>query len=169
MSNRRSRESQGVIGHFVNTVVVRTRLSPHDTFEQIVKKIRAVTLRAHANQEFPFEQLRRQIQNKSGRGPSIRVLFNYQKRSLPATNVAGLTFASYPLPIVISESNSLPAAYDLIFDIKETSTRLIGTVNLVDDLYMQRGAQNTNATVHKVLNRIVSEPSTLLRDLTRRD
>jgi amino acid adenylation domain-containing protein len=169
MSNRRSREWQGAIGHFLNTVVVSARLFPHDTFERIVKKIRAVTLRAHANQEFPFEQLRRQIQNKSGRGPSIRVLFNYQKRSFPATNVAGLTFASYPLPIVISESNSLAATYDLIFDIKETSTSLIGTVNLVDDLYMQRGAQNTNATVHKVLNLIVSEPSTLLRDVTRRD
>jgi amino acid adenylation domain-containing protein len=169
LSNRRSRESQGAIGHFLNTVVASARLFPDDTFERIVKKIRSVTLRAHANQEFPFEQLRRQIQNKSGRGPSIRVLFNYQKRSFPATNVAGLTFASYHLPIVISESDSVPATYDLIFDIQETSTSLIGTVNLVNDLYMQRGAQNINATVHKVLNLIVSEPSTLLRDLTRRD
>jgi non-ribosomal peptide synthetase component F len=164
MSNRRIRESHRSIGHFLNTVVVGARLTPHQTLEQILKNVRGVTLGAHANQEFPFEQLRRQILNKSGRRPAIRVLFNYQKRSFPAINVAGLTFASYPLPVPVSESNWFPAAYDLIFDIKETTTGLVGTVNVVDDLSLREG-RNTNLRFEDVLHLIVSEPKRSLRDV----
>ena len=169
MSNRRRREFQGAIGHFLNTVVVRTRLSPHDTFERIVKKVRAATLAAHANQEFPFEQLRRDIQSRPGKTSSIRVLVNYQKRTFPASNLAGLTFAPYPLPSTGAESNLLPAAYDLIFDVKEMSTKLIATVNVVADICNQREARNANARLAEILNIMVSEPSKSLLNLATAD
>jgi hypothetical protein len=168
MSNRRKRESHGAIGHFLNTVIVRACLSPHDTFERMLKKVRAATLAAHANQEIPFEQLRRHTRSKTGRASSIHVLLNYQTRTFSASNLAGLTFAPYPLPITAVESNLLPAAYDLIFDIKEMSTSVIGTVNVVYDLCKESGAQNANATLREVLNLVVSEPSTSLRDLITR-
>ena len=110
MSNRRSRESEGTIGHFLNTVVIRARLSQEDKFEQIVKRVRVVSLAAHAKQEFPFEQLRRDIEqeNNFGRDLSIRVLFNYQKRDFSPIHVGGLVFAPCPLPTRVVESESLP-------------------------------------------------------------
>jgi hypothetical protein len=134
----------------------------------MLKKVRAATLAAHANQEIPFEQLRRHTRSKTGRASSIHVLLNYQTRTFSASNLAGLTFAPYPLPITAVESNLLPAAYDLIFDIKEMSTSVIGTVNVVYDLCKESGAQNANATLREVLNLVVSEPSTSLRDLITR-
>jgi len=167
MSNRRSRESEGIIGHFLNTVVIRARLSPADTFERIVKRVRVVSLAGHANQEFPFEQLRRELEkeNKFGRVSSIRVLFNYQKRAFRPIYAAGLKFASWSLPIRVVDSETLPAAYDLIFDIKETSTALTGAVNVVEGIYKQRGARNANIDVQEVLNIMVSEPSKSLLDV----
>ena len=165
MSNRRSLESQGAIGHFLNTVVVRASVSPHDAFERIVKRVRAVSLAAHANQEIPFGQLRGHIQSRFGRASSIRVLFNYQKQTFSATNVGGLTFAAYPLPTAGVEFNSLPAAYDLIFDIKEMSTGLMGTVNVVDSICKQSEARNANTRLHEILDIMVSEPRKSLLNL----
>jgi amino acid adenylation domain-containing protein len=167
MSNRRSRESEGTIGHFVNTVVIRARLSSADTFEQVLKQVRMASLAAYANQEYPFEQLRRNFEkeNKSGRDSSIRVLFNYQKRAFSPICVAGLVFASYPLPISAVESESLPAAYDLIFDVKEMSTGLIGTVNVVNDICKQSGARNANIGLQEILNIMVSDLSKSLLDV----
>jgi acyl carrier protein len=171
MSNRRSRESEGTIGHFLNTVVICARLSPADTFERIVKRVRVVSLAGHAKQEFPFEQLRRDIENenKSGRDSSIRVLFNYQNRAFSPICVAGLMFVPCPLPIRVVESESLPAAYDLIFDVKEMSTALIGTVNVVKDICKQSGARNANIGLQEILNIMVLESGKSLLDLSEDD
>ena len=97
-------------------MVICERLSPEDKFEQIVKRVTGVNLAGHAKQEFPFEQLRRDIERekKFGKDSSIRVLFNYQKRDFSPIYVAGLMFAPCPLPTRVVESKSLPSAYDLI-------------------------------------------------------
>jgi hypothetical protein len=67
------------------------------------------------------------------------------------------------LPTRVSDSESLPAAYDFIFDVRETSTTLTGTVNVRDGISGQRGA---SMNLQKILNVLVSEPTRVLSTLT---
>jgi acyl carrier protein len=160
VSNRRRPEGEGVIGHFLNTVVISTRVFPADTFQQVVSRIRTASLAAYANQEYPFEQLARvlETEHKLERDCLFRVLLNYQQHTFPPINAAGLRFASWYLPPMKSGSEWLPTRYDLIFDVKETTTSFTGTVNVRIPICEQSKTGNVNEYFQKVLKLLVSQP-----------
>jgi amino acid adenylation domain-containing protein len=56
-SGRMMREVEGLIGPFINTLVVRTDLSGNPTFRQLVHRVRDGVLSDLAHQEMPFERL----------------------------------------------------------------------------------------------------------------
>src|SRR5262249_48123410 len=57
VSNRDRAELQGLVGLFVNNLVLRTRFGHSGTFRDVLEGVRATTLDAFANQEVPFEQV----------------------------------------------------------------------------------------------------------------
>jgi amino acid adenylation domain-containing protein len=160
VSNRRKHEVEGVIGHLLNTVIISARLSRADTFQQVVSLVRTASLAAYANQEYPFEQLARVLETKHKleRECLFRVLLNYQQHTFRPINAAGLRFASWYLPPMKSRSQWLPTKYDLIFDVKETTTSFTGTVNVRTPICQQSKAGNVNEYFQKVLKLLVSQP-----------
>ncbi len=54
---RNFRETEGLIGFFVNTVVLRTNVSGDLTFRQFLQRVRTTALEGYAHQEAPFEKL----------------------------------------------------------------------------------------------------------------
>ena len=64
VANRRRREAERAIGHFLNTVVLRTRLSPNLSCGQLLRQVREITLAAYAHQELPFEELARVLETE---------------------------------------------------------------------------------------------------------
>jgi non-ribosomal peptide synthetase component F len=66
IANRQRRETEGVIGLFTNTVLLRTDLSGHPTYREVVQRVRATALAAYANQQFPFEELVRLLEAERG-------------------------------------------------------------------------------------------------------
>ncbi|MEM7482027.1 MAG: amino acid adenylation domain-containing protein [Acidobacteriota bacterium] len=57
VAGRPRQEVEDVIGFFVNTLALRTRLGGNPTFEGLLASTRATTLAAFGHQEMPFEQL----------------------------------------------------------------------------------------------------------------
>ncbi|GAA2595341.1 hypothetical protein GCM10010399_27340 [Dactylosporangium fulvum] len=57
VAGRDKPEFEEVVGSLVNNVVMRTDLSGDPTFEQVVDRVRAVTLRAYQHQDLPFGKL----------------------------------------------------------------------------------------------------------------
>jgi amino acid adenylation domain-containing protein len=57
VSGRTHREVEGLIGVFLNTLVVRTSLSGDPTFRQLVRRVRDGVLQDLSHQEMPFERL----------------------------------------------------------------------------------------------------------------
>jgi amino acid adenylation domain-containing protein len=57
VANRQHSQIQGMIGFFVNNLVLRTDLSDNPTFLQLLKQVREVVLEAYDHQNVPFEKL----------------------------------------------------------------------------------------------------------------
>src|SRR5882672_9761826 len=58
VANRRTAESEALIGFFVNTLAVRARLGGSGlTFRGLLRRMREASLGAYANQDVPFERV----------------------------------------------------------------------------------------------------------------
>ena len=133
VANRRWKHSDGVIGHFLNTIIIRTKVEPH--YAKLLTKIREITLAAHAHQELPFEQLARDLKKERNieRASLFQVLLSYQKSSFESADVYGLKFAPLGWQLPVQDSDLTLTACDLIANVRETSTKLTISVNYKTD------------------------------------
>jgi len=78
-ANRNRVETEGLIGFFVNTQVLRTELDGRWSFVRLVEAVRETSLEAQAHQDLPFEQLVEVLQPERSlaHSPLFQVLFNH--------------------------------------------------------------------------------------------
>ncbi|HEY4026298.1 MAG TPA: amino acid adenylation domain-containing protein [Candidatus Dormibacteraeota bacterium] len=79
-TGRELRELEGLLGYFLNPVVLRADLSGEPTFRQVLRRARDVTLAAFANDDLPFELLVRELrpQRDLSRNPLFQVLLTLE-------------------------------------------------------------------------------------------
>ena len=134
VANRR-RETEQVIGHFLNTVILRTQVCPDKTFRQLLMEVRDVAVGAYAHQELPFERLAKTLEEEQEveRGSLFQVLFSYQRSSFESQKIVGLTFAPFDLQQSTTALELEPTTFDMVFKLWESSTTLTGSVNYKAD------------------------------------
>ncbi|HKV95701.1 MAG TPA: amino acid adenylation domain-containing protein [Candidatus Angelobacter sp.] len=73
VSSRKHRETQSLIGYFLNTIVYRLDLSGNPSFRELLQRTRVITLEAMANSDLPFEVLlnKLQIERDPSRAPLV--------------------------------------------------------------------------------------------------
>ncbi|MEM7584770.1 MAG: condensation domain-containing protein [Acidobacteriota bacterium] len=73
VANRERSETQGLIGLFLNTVVLRSDLTGDPSFSEVLKRVREVALEAYDRPELPFDRVVDQL--KPERSLSLTPLF----------------------------------------------------------------------------------------------
>jgi hypothetical protein len=118
-AGRSRAEVEGLIGLFVNTLVLRTSLSGNPTFQELLERVREVTLDAYAHQDLPFEKLVNELQpgRNLSSAPIFQVMFDYQSTPSMALDLPDLT-----LEYMVIERET--AVFDLAAAIVDTRNGL---------------------------------------------
>lgn len=104
IANRHQSELEGLIGFFVNSLVLRTNLEGDPTFLELLERVRAVTLAAYDHQDLPFEKLVEELQpvRNLGQNPLFQVVFALQNTPMTQLELPGLILSPVDLEIKTS-------------------------------------------------------------------
>lgn len=153
-------ETEGLIGAFINTLVLRTDLSDHPTFRELLLRVRDVALGAYAHQDLPFEKLVEELQPE--RDPSYTPLFQvmFQLRNVPkqAIEVQELRIDEF-------EFDSGIAPFDLTLEVVEKAEGLFCLFNYNTDLFDATTIQRMLGHFQTLLQGIVANPDQRLSSL----
>ncbi|MBD0340904.1 MAG: AMP-binding protein, partial [Microcoleus sp. Co-bin12] len=130
IANRNRAEIQGLIGFFVNNLVLRTDLSGALTFRQLLARIREVSLEAYAHQDLPFEKLVEELQAERNLSynPLFQVAFVLQTAPVAAESIAGLN-------LTLLDVENQTAKVDLTLHLEEKQEEISGQFEYSTDLF----------------------------------
>ena len=130
IAGRTQRQSEELIGFFVNMLALRTDLSGDPTFRALLGRVKEVSLGAYAHQELPFEKLVEELQpvRDLSRQPLFQVLFGLQNAPRERLELPGLTLRQMA-------AEHVTAKFDLSLHMVETQAELRGAVEYAADLF----------------------------------
>jgi amino acid adenylation domain-containing protein len=98
-AGRQRLETEGLIGMFLNTLVLRTVLSGDLSFRGLLARVSESVTGAYQHQELPFEKLLEELQpeRQLNRSPIFQVLFNMLTVPDTMLRLAGIVAESLPL------------------------------------------------------------------------
>jgi acyl carrier protein len=130
IAGRRHVEIEGLIGFFINTLVLRGDLAGDPGFGALVARVREEVLGAHEHQDLPFERLVEELD---------------PERSLSHTPLFQVMFALQNLPLRTMEAGELrwqPVSagggtekFDLSLTLVEEGSMVVGSLGYATDLF----------------------------------
>ncbi|MEG4342269.1 amino acid adenylation domain-containing protein [Microcoleus sp. A003_D6] len=128
-AGRNRSEIEGLIGYFLNTLILRTDLSGFPSFRQLLSREREVALGAYTYQDLPFEKLVAELQpeRKLGQNPLFQVLFILEP---PIVTLDSKDWQVSQMDIHIGTSKC-----DLFLQLEEKPEGIIGRFEYDTDLF----------------------------------
>src|SRR5205085_6750510 len=130
VANRDRLETEGLIGFFVNQLVLRTDLTGNPSFRQLLQRVRHTVLHAYDHQDLPFDKIVEELApvRDPDRSPLFQVKLVLQNASQEHFLVPGLTVQRL-------SSSSATAKFDLLLNIIEADDGLVGSSEYDSDLF----------------------------------
>jgi acyl-CoA synthetase (AMP-forming)/AMP-acid ligase II/acyl carrier protein len=129
--NRNQTDTEGLIGFFINNLVLRADLSGNPSFRDLLARVRTVALTAYAHQDLPFEKLLEELRPERDRSrtPLFQVMLVLQNTPDSALELPGLKSSSYPV------AQSTRANFDLTLWMSDGIDGLTGVLEYNADLF----------------------------------
>ncbi len=130
IAGRTREETEGLIGFFLNTLVLRVEIEDDLPFNDLLQRVKAASLGAFAHQEMPFERLVQEIspERDLGRAPLVQVVFNLQNAPREAMALPGVRMGASP-------SSPATTKYDLTLILVDGPSRVAGSLSYSTDLF----------------------------------
>ncbi|MEK8020466.1 MAG: amino acid adenylation domain-containing protein, partial [Candidatus Parabeggiatoa sp.] len=144
-------EIENMIGYFLNTLVLQTDLSETPTFQQVLQRVRKVTMDAYAHQDIPFEQLVATLRPKQSLGinPLFQVMFDLD----PPLSPLDMDWRFNQLDIQTDT-----AKFALTMELDERADGMIGRIEYNTDLFDEATIVRMIGHYQTLLEGIVADP-----------
>ncbi|RPH58046.1 MAG: non-ribosomal peptide synthetase, partial [Burkholderiales bacterium] len=121
VTGRSRTDLEGVVGYFVNSLVVRTDLAGAPRFRELLGRTRQTVLDALAHQQAPFEQLVNELapERRADRNPLFDVMLNFMDGIRDTFSLPGLRCDEVELPWLQAKF-----AMTLYAEVRSTAIRL---------------------------------------------
>ena len=163
VANRNRPEIEGMIGFFVNQLVLRTSLAGDPTFSELLQRVRTATLGAYAHQEIPFEKVVEELSpnRMSDRLPLFNVKLVFQNTPAAELSLPGLQLEQIPVA-------PLAAKYLLLFTLRESAGTVHGLLECQRDKFEENTIDLLLSLFREILNIAVESPGVRLSAMKER-
>ncbi|HEU5383469.1 MAG TPA: amino acid adenylation domain-containing protein, partial [Ktedonobacteraceae bacterium] len=129
-TGRTRKQTEPLIGFFITTLAIRTKIAPDQTFRALLQQVRSTLLDAYEHQDLPFERIVDLVrpQRSTAYNPIFQVLFNYLPDVPQKVPLPGLTLERLKIEQPISR-------FDLSLGVHETEEGLACTLEYRSDLF----------------------------------
>ncbi|MBQ9894376.1 MAG: amino acid adenylation domain-containing protein [Ruminococcus sp.] len=160
ISGRTHRDTENMLGMFVNTLAMRGKPEKNKTFSQFLEEIKNTCLRAYENQEYPFEELVEavDVQRDMSRSPLFDVMLVMQNNES-----AELKLGSSKAEIF--EYNGTIAKFDMTFNISENDNKFVVGFEYCTDLFKAETAERIVKHFEEVLKAVTENAEQKLGDV----
>jgi amino acid adenylation domain-containing protein len=161
IANRNRAEVEGLIGFFVNTLALRTKVSGEISFRELLAKVRETALAAYAHQDLPFEKLVQELnpERSLSHTPLFQVMFQVANASAEELRFPGLRLSTVKFKDETSK-------FDLSLAIVCGEEGCAGSLRYNTDLFDAGSIKRLLKHFGRLLESIVADPEQRVSDLT---
>ncbi|MFA7061827.1 MAG: amino acid adenylation domain-containing protein, partial [Pedobacter sp.] len=159
VAGREHPDLENQIGLFLNTLALRSRITPEESFEQFLGKVKEMVEQSFSHQEYPFDRMVEElgIRPDGGRNPLFDVLFVFQ-------NIEPLTVSLPGTKVSPFLEGALASKFDLMFDLADDA-ELSGHIEYSADLYLPETVVRYGEDLRRLLDTVIAVPSVTLVEL----
>ena len=146
-------ELEGLIGLFVNTLALRTRMEDDPPFVELLQRVRRTTLDAYAHQDLPFDRVVEAVQptRDLSRNPLFQVMFDLLNLPRASLELPGMTLS-------VEEPDTGTAKFDLSVTAERTGRGLELELEFNTDLFDEGIIARLARHYQRLLEVAVAEP-----------
>jgi len=140
IANRTRSETEGLIGFFVNTQILRSEVTAQTRFADLLQNLRQAALGAQVHQDLPFDALIEALQpaRSQSHNPLFQVMFNHQPLVTDLQHVqleSGLQVGYLTETQLAGSGRQHAATSDLMLDTREEGEQLFAAFTYATDIF----------------------------------
>ncbi len=161
IAGRRRVEFENLIGLFVNTLVIRTKIDNNLSFGDYIHNFKKELFQAFNNQEVPFEILVEELNPKREMSisPLYQVMFQYDNELLQSTVIDNLELLPLQLDTGISQ-------FDLSVSCWNEKGIIKGTFEYNTDLFHKATVERMKGHYIQLINSVLATPTERINNMS---
>jgi amino acid adenylation domain-containing protein len=152
VANRKRKETKGLIGFFLNTLVIRANLGGEPTFRDVLRRVREAVLGGYEHQDLAFEKLVEDLapNRDVSRTPVFQVAFTLRRAVAGKSELGGMELVPFELDPGTSK-------FDLIMGVEEAGENAVLGLNYSKDLFEAGTVRRMLQHYERLLEGIVAD------------
>ena len=160
IANRNRAEIEGLIGFFVNTLLIESRIRGEMRVREVIGEVREAALGAYAHQDVPFEKVVEEMEPERdlSRQPLFQVMFVLQNAPSPAVESSGIK-------VRWMDVDTESAHFDLTVYTMEIEGEMVVTGEYRKEMFEKERMEQMMKHYKKVLEKIVEDVEEKVMDI----
>ncbi|HEU5218746.1 MAG TPA: amino acid adenylation domain-containing protein, partial [Gemmatimonadales bacterium] len=151
-AGRNTPETEGLVGYFAQTLLMRARRGVNQSFTQLLQQVRETAISAFQHADVPLDDLLRELRGAQGSG-GFQAMFTYQGATAAPVGLGGLTVESLRL-------HTGAAKAELALFATERSDGLQLAIEYRSDLFDRETIERMQGHLAILLEGIIENPAT---------